>query len=334
MSLPEVSARVDATIDRFELFELDGARALAIVLKQRFAWDAKGGVHRVAGAVIHPVDVPFPDAQSTMFPGDVLLRKPAVDVVVSGTARADRPVPALDVRVEVGPLAKSLRVFGPRVWYHPALGAMRPSDPASFDQLPLIWEHAYGGMDVSDPEKLAHEPRNPLGRGVAAHPEALEGQPLPQIEDPRDPIQTSRSRPAPAGIGALSPSFQPRLGYAGTFDQRWQDERMPLFPEDFDPRFHQVAHPELVGTLRGGEPVRLLNLGQPGPAQFELPRLVFSVDARADGGQTTSLRPELDTVLILPDEQALELTYRTTLPLRSGPRAIRELLVFEKRVLR
>lgn len=332
MTLPDISASLEAALDRFELFDKDGSRQLAIVIKQRFVWDAHGRTHRAPGALVTPVDVPYPDAGTPMHPSDLFLRKPACDVVVAGTARAERPVTELDVRVEVGPLTKSLRVFGPRVWYR-SLGMTRPTDPQPFDQLPLLWEHAYGGMDISDPEKLAEEPRNPLGRGVVSHVESLEGMPLPQIEDPRDLITGARSKPAPAGVSALTTAFAPRRTYAGTMDQRWEDERMPLVPEDFDERFNQVAHPELIGDLKGGEPVRILNVGQPGVSQFKLPRLVFQVDARADRGEVTGYRPVLDTVVILPDEGCVDLTHRTAIPLRRGPAAVREVLIFEKRIV-
>lgn len=38
-------------------------------------------------------------------------------------------------------------------------------------------------------------------------------------------------------------SWQPRLRYAGTYDQHWMDERLPFLPEDFDLRYFQSAPP-------------------------------------------------------------------------------------------
>lgn len=334
MTLPDLSTRLECAIDRFEMFDVDGSRSLAIVIKQRFQYGLRGAVDRVPGAQVEPVDVPWPDGQSAMYPSDLFLRKASTDVVVAGSAVAPGPVKSLDVMVRVGPVHKTLRVFGERVWYGGVTG-MKPGDPAPFERLPLMWEHAYGGMDISDPDKAVQEPRNPVGRGVACHASTLDGQPVPRIEDPNHLIHRAGNKPPPAGIAALAPHFEPRRGFAGTFDQRWQDERMPLFPLDFDERFNQVAHPDLITPqpLIGGEPVQLLNLGAPVAADFALPRLVFQVDAYTSDGMTGH-RPMLDTVVLMPDERRFDLVWRTALPLRYGPARIREIRIYEKRMLR
>lgn len=188
-------------------------------------------------------------------------------------------------------------------------------------------------MDVEDPERVADEPRNPCGIGVTSDPAKLQHKPVPRIEDPRELIESARTRPPPAGVGALGPHFEPRRSRAGTFDQRWQDERMPLLPLDFDERFNQVAHHDLIAPeLRGGEPIRLWNLGKPGPTEAVLPRIVYQVDARTDRG-IEGYRPVLDTVILMPDEGALDLVHRIAIPNRRPPHRPRELRVYEKRVL-
>ena len=333
MGRPEVSAQCDATVDVFDLFTPTGAMALAVVVKQLFGFQRDGTLFRRRGAEIRPIDIPWPEAKSVMLPSDLFLFKPGADVVVAGTAVAPREgVKELDVGVRVGPVSKRLRVFGPRVWYEGALG-MSLSPPQPFHRLPLMWEHAWGGLDTSNPKKLASEPRNPDGTGVASDPGALKHQPGPQIEDVDEPIRSSRTKPRPAGVAAIGPGYEPRLGYAGTYDQRWQDERMPLPPVDFDMRFNQVATPDLVvpGFLRGGEPVELVNIGAAGVVQFSLPRLAFDVTAATDSGSLT-YRPVLDTVVLRPDEEQLELTYRSSVPLPRGVNRVRQVLVFEERV--
>jgi len=332
---PEFNTRTQATVQLLPHLGMDGAPCLVVVVKQRFAVARSGAVSRQPGAEIRLVDEPWdPDAEqsSAKLPSDLCLRKPGTDVVVSGSAIPPRrkPMKEMDVTVRVGPVSKRLKVFGTRVWCQGVVG-MTLSDPQPFQELPLRWEYAYGGMDTSDPKKVAHEPRNPFGRGVAADPSTLEHQPGPQIEDPDDLISSARSRPAPAGVGTIGSQFQPRLGYAGTYDDRWQKERMPLPPLDFDERHNQVATPGLItpSYLRGGEAVELVGLHEDGPLQFTLPKLAFNATAHTAQGKQEH-RPVLDTVVLEPGERRFELAWRCCVPMPKRARELSSISVFEK----
>jgi len=107
----------------------------------------------------------------------------------------------------------------------------------------------------------------------------------------------------------------PRRGYAGTYDEAWQRDRCPLLPADFDPRFFQSAHPDLVcpGHLQGGERARVLNVRPGGPVEFAVPRrrLEVTVDIR---GERSAPAAVLDTVLIEPDDGRVVCTWKATLP--------------------
>ncbi|WP_224244448.1 DUF2169 family type VI secretion system accessory protein [Hyalangium gracile] len=338
MNLPELNTRTDATVELLPKFGLDGAPCYVVVIKQRFSVQPMGAVRRETGAKVRLVDEPWdPDVpeSSIRYPSDACLRKPSTDVVVVGSAVAvdAQPVTELDVRVQVGPVSKQLKVFGLRVWFKGALG-MTLTPPKPFQSLPLRWEYAYGGMDTSNPKELAHEPRNPVGRGVVADSDSLLHKPGPQIEDPDDLIRGARSRPAPAGVGPIGPGVEPRLRYAGTYDDRWQKERMPLPPLDFDERHNQVAAPGLIcpSYLRGGEPVLLVGLHEDGPLEFELPRLAFYVGSQTVDG-TQEHRPVLDTVLLEPNERRFELTWRSLVPVPKWARELKSITVFEKEFL-
>ena len=91
------------------------------------------------------------------------------------------------------------------------------------------------------------EPRNTVGRGVAREPRSLVGQPAAQIEELSRPIGASGN--TPVGFGALHRHWQPRASFAGTYDQAWMDTKMPLLPDDFDPRFHVTAPPDQWSEL-------------------------------------------------------------------------------------
>jgi hypothetical protein len=166
---------------------------------------------------------------------------------------------------------------------------------------------------------------------VAADPNTLEHQPGPQIEDPDDLISSARSRPEPAGVGAIGPQFQPRLGYAGTYNDRWQKERMPLPPLDFDERHNQVAAPGLIAPsyLRGGETVELVGLHEEGPLQFALPKLAFNATTHTAKGKQEH-RPMLDTVVLEPGERRFELAWRCCIPMPKRAHEMSSISVFEK----
>ncbi|CAM2070544.1 DUF2169 domain-containing protein [Sulfidibacter corallicola] len=243
--------------------------------------------------------------------------KPATDIVMVGTAQAPggRAVSQLGVSLKVGALEKTVMVTGERIWEDALTGA-KPSAPRFFTQMPLIYELAYGGKDASA-ERQDHwerEPRNPVGRGFRAKRSAqpIEGTPLPCIEDPSAMVRRISDRPAPAGFGFLARDWQPRLSFAGTYDEAWQTERAPLLPRDFDPRFHNAAHPDLIapGHLRGVEPVEAIHVSESGhPWRFALPGL--RVGARVKIGHVEEqLIPPLDTVIIDADNRQVTQIWR------------------------
>jgi hypothetical protein len=127
-------------------------------------------------------------ATSSLRSGSELhLVKPGTDVLLIGSARAPggRPVPRMQVSMSVAERRKTLLVAGDRVWRDG-----RPSNPQPFDSMPLVWERAYGGSHRRGDRVLAEE-RNPVGRGFAGGRSAadLQGQPVPNLEDPAAPLQ-------------------------------------------------------------------------------------------------------------------------------------------------
>ena len=66
------------------------------------------------------------------------------------------------------------------------------SDPVPFVTMPLVFERAFGGSDHSDPSPRyqGSEVRNLVGVGFHKNSDAsaIEGTPLPNLEDPRQRI--------------------------------------------------------------------------------------------------------------------------------------------------
>lgn len=250
-----------------------------------------------------------PIASSLRFPSDLWPEKPGTDVLLVGTARPpwDRAITSLDVGLRVGgkhgPLQKTARVYGPRVFYA-GIGGVVPGAPGRLGPTPLVYERAYGGED---------EEHNPIGTGAARAPGALVGKEAPAIEDPARPL-TSRS-PAPVGFGAIPPHWAPRSLFAGTHDEAWKRDRAPLPPADRDPRFYSCAPPGqwTAEPLFGDEPIQVMGATPEGLWLFQLPRYapVFSCVVR---GAARECPTHLDTVIIDADAGRVELTYRISIP--------------------
>lgn len=256
---------------------------------------------------------------SVRFECDLGPAKPGTDVVLNGHAYAPRgEATEADVTLRVGRLQKTVRVFGDRVYVR-AAGRWHISKPLSFARMPLRYERAFGGADTSRGEPGAHpfEPRNTIGVGFVAPGSTrdLDGQRLPNVEDPAALISEPGQRPPPAGFGFIARHWAPRVSFAGTYDERWRRERCPLLPDDFDTRFLLGAHPDLVSRshLRGGEPVEVIGASPGAPLSFALPTTQLDVKVTLRG-EETRYPAVLDTVVIEPDEARLALTWRTMVP--------------------
>lgn len=259
-----------------------------------------------------------PGRSSLKVASDFALIKPGTDVLLVGTAHAPggSPVSHLDVSLKLGPVNKTVRVFGDRVWKAGKFGGARPSAALPWAATPLVWERAFGGTDQApgEPPEEHAESRNPVGAGfrITAGRKELDGLNLPNLEDPRQLISSWKDRPTPAGFGPLCPQWEPRRTYAGTYDAAWQQGRAPYLPRDFDPRFFQLAPSDQVapGYLKGDEEAVVVGATPEGELRFRLPGHRVQVTYRLDG--TDHARPaNLDTVLIEPDEGRLVLVWRT-----------------------
>jgi hypothetical protein len=258
-----------------------------------------------------------PGSSSIQVASDVALTKPGTDVLLVGHAYAPggRPTTQMDLSVSVGSLQKRVHVTGDRVWRSGAAGA-EMSAPMPFVRMPLVWERAYGGVDRTKKGSLEH-PHNPVGTGFRTgdSERSLDGMRLPNLEDPRAPISSWKDKAPPTCLAPIAPHWEPRRTYAGTYDEQWQKERAPFLPRDFDPRFFQLAPPELVAPryLQGGEPVEIRGATPSGVLRFRLPLVRIVVSYLLD--RSPQNRPaNIDTVLIEPDQARLILVWRAALP--------------------
>jgi hypothetical protein len=271
-----------------------------------------------------------PGASSLKYAADIHVGKVGTDVALVGSAHAPRgrAVTEMLCAVSVAGRRKVVRVVGDRTWRGAVGGA---TSPAPFASMPLCYERAFGGRDQEGARagrpangSLAAEERNPVGVGFRAVRRLRwgAGVRLPNLEDPQCPWRTLGDRPPPAGFGFIAPSWQPRRGHAGTYDEAWAATRAPFLPRDFDPRFANAASAGLTFDegLRGGEPIALDGVSREGALRSAVPALRPRVEVIAAGKRETP-PVQLETLLLEPDERRMSLTWRAAL--RCDKRALK-----------
>lgn len=245
---------------------------------------------------------------------EIHIGKPGTDVLLAGRAWGPRgrAVPETLVRVLAAERQKSIRVVGDRVWQSDGT----PTAPEPFEAMPLVWERAFGGVHQLEDRMLAEE-RNPIGIGFTGKRSAEEllGHPVPNLEDPGEPLERQGQSPSPVCFAPTAAHWLPRRAFAGTYDEAWQRRRAPYLPTDFDPRFLQCAPAGLAFDrhLCGGEPIEVHGASPEGALAFPIPAANLVVEVKVAGGIE---RPpaNLETVLLEPDENRVSLTWRAALP--------------------
>lgn len=259
-----------------------------------------------------------PAVSSLLYESDLDYTKPTTDIILHGHAYAPagRVNRRVDVTMRIGNMTKTLRVIGDRVWDKGFLGPVL-SDPELFQKMPISYERAFGGTDLrsDDPKTHGWEPRNPVGLGFATARRHVIGQPAANVEDPRALISSWKNRPRPAGFGPIARHWSPRVELAGTYDERWEKERLPLLPKNFNERFFQCAPADQQSPnyLTGGEPVELVNLSPDGLLRFNLPRMKLDFTTRL-GGRIIEHGARLHTLILEPDVPIVILIWHTALP--------------------
>jgi hypothetical protein len=206
---------------------------------------------------------PDGDPALVRYESDLVPFKPRTDLLCVGHAHAPggQPVTTLSVRFGLQERRKEIRVVGERrlrmVGLTPEIGP-----PAPFTTMALSYSRAFGGADPEDPDGMGLCPTNPHGRGFARKAGAQQGRPMPNLEDPRRPLTNLAEPGPPAGFGPLGRTWQPRRALAGTYDERWQTQRAPALPGDFDYGYFNGAPPDqqVAGYLRGDETLWAENL--------------------------------------------------------------------------
>lgn len=320
-SMPNIENLTRFAATDLPSLDRDGRGLLLVCVSGRFCLPSPGGSDSNS---LKPSDQQHPPVMEDVYwgePGKSSLKyegqscyyRPGTDIYLIGNAwaHAGRPTIAAPVNVSVGSCQLKIAAIGDRFWNRGALQGMHISKPKPFVSMPLTYERAFGGSAAAD----AWEPRNPVGRGLYRSSKEALDQPLPNIEDPSQLIKSIKDRPTPIGTGPIARNWQPRLGYAGSYDEKWKKEHAPFWPKDFDERFFCAAAPGLTAPkhLRGGEPVVLEGVAADGAFRFALPKIRLLAKARFHQREERRLMT-LDAVTFEPDEKVVSLTWRTAIP--------------------
>jgi len=237
--------------------------------------------------------------------------------------------------MKVADITKTLRVFGDRYWTVSMI-TIAMTDPEPFEKMPIVYERAFGGIDQKsdNPKKHSWDRRNPVGTGFAVTAGHLSGQRVPNVEYPKSLI--SWKQPRPAGFGPIARDWVPRVEFAGTYDEKWEQERLPLLAEDFDERYYLCAPEDQQASkfLQGGEPVDLENLTPAGLLHFNLPRLVLGFRTYFLDGKVVHHRANLHTVILEPDVPRVIMVWHTMLPCHAKVLKLQKTTIVQKKRLK
>jgi hypothetical protein len=255
-----------------------------------------------------------PGKSSLDYSSDFMPCKPCTDILLKGTAYSPRgaEVNWIDVSLIVNDREKGFRIFGNRFWTKKIIG-YSISNPVPFKEMPLKYELAFGGGDALKDETEIFYEYNPVGKGYCHQKgtKEIDGLPLPNIEDPKELIENPKQKPMTSGFGPIAPNWMPRISLAGTYDEKWQKNRAPYLPKDFNPKFYNVSSSDFIFSpyLEGGEEIKIKNLTPDGFVSFRLPKLEFKVILKLES-KLIPVRMNLETVLIEPDEKCLTMTWK------------------------
>lgn len=263
-----------------------------------------------------------PGFSSTVHESEYPPFKPRCDVLLLGSAYAPggKPASRVTVSLQVGLLKKSFDVVGKRTWQPGLLG---PSATAAepFTVLPFSYEVAFGGVDRASANESQHRCYGANHVGVGYHPTALkaalQAKPLPNTEETGRPITDPNGKYRPMAFGPVGRAWEPRVQYAGTYDEGWMADKFPFLPDDFDDRYYQSApEDQQMPYPQGGEEIELLNLTPNGRVRFRLPNLSLPVEFSARGRSAETVNAVMDTLVIEPDHQRFMLNWRASISLR------------------
>lgn len=304
----------------FQSQDVDGDDFHVFVLKGTFrlipGWPLRP-VPRQEPLIMADQYIDDPLCSSVRVESDIVPLKQNSEITVESTAYAPGGIPASSwlVEVSVGKIKKTLRVTGPRFWYHSFLRGWCLSDPDPVLEVPIRYENAYGGrFTYKDQQFICEE--NPAGKGFCV-PTLLDTRKqydAPQIESPENPVTRIDRSYVPEGFGPIAKHWLPRRRLCGTADEAWLKQRWPRLPEDFVTDYFNGAPYELIhkGFFRGNETVALAGMDPMKRLTFSLPDYRVALDVTDVDKYKINVAMHLDTVSVDVPNRMASLVWRGT----------------------
>jgi hypothetical protein len=347
-SLPEVRNHTPYPSQYFQM--MDTNDEVFHVLVSRLSYDLNrldaDGVPMLAEQQAPLVDADQfydqPNTSSCIQESDFAPYKPKCDILLAhATAHAPqgKPHDRWPVGLRIGDWQKHLAVTGPRDLKRGLLG-WSVSEPGKALEVPLHWEHAYGGSSQwpqqlrqgQKPEIKAHHSPNPIGSGWAdkawLRKSPASRLDAPQIEVFKQPFgdrqANAMSYPA-IGVGPVGRWWSPRKAKAGTYDQAWKETRWPKLPKDFDFGYWNCApEDQQIDYPKGGEEIVLLGFRpqEKEPMHCVLPPPHLHAVLRLHIGIIVGLPMRLDTLIFDLKDWTLSCVYRLQVAAKAQVRVL------------
>ena len=301
----------------------DARELLVVVAKGTFSIP-KAGEEAAPAAVQAPlvaadVFTGEPGFSAAHYESDFAPRKPKCDVLLNGSAYAPggRPAPRVTVSLQVASMTKAFDVVGNRGWAKSFL-ALAASRPVPFVKMGISYNNAFGGVDKSrEPHRFYALNHAGVGYHDNLAAEAITGKLLPNTEERGREVTDPRGKYRPMALGPIGRAWQPRVGFAGTYDKNWLDNVSPFLPADFKDEYYQAAPADQqIPFPKGGEEVALVNLTPEGRVSFRLPKLDMPIEFFMKEGPAQAKEGVIDTILTEPDLGRFSISWRAHLPLR------------------
>ena len=226
---------------------VDGRQIVSIHSKVTYQVSSNGTCRRADTQ--QPLLVPDSRAEGEQVrETDITPIKTGTDLIVLATAQAPAAnTREMRVRIGVGRAQWEYCVVGDRRCLYGGPGTIAFSSPEPFEQMPLRYEHAYGGFDegvTAPPIRTLPDafkphpgmyPRNPVGRGFVVHEtSAIDGLLLPNIEHPQQRITPKTlvtgapenwwRQPVPWSCDWFDKTWYPRITYFGGLPEHLPDD--------------------------------------------------------------------------------------------------------------